>query len=272
MLVLTLLGACRADEPVQASPRPSAPVKPTVEAMVATPALLVAAAAQPPAGGFTMTGKARMALEEKAAVIESLDEETRLERTAAGVLHGVYGNSRDHGREFFADGTTLWIRPRFGKFHRRPLGGPDEAPRLVAETWGTLAAQLELVLAGCTLEHGGHRVTLARGDGKLAGAGWREGARLESVSGVLELDDDGVLVSGRLDAVVVFRRDGKPLTMRLFAEQSRGPAAAAVTLPAEEDSAPTPVVSTEFADRAWLLSGIAPPPRKSPAPPGKDTP
>src|SRR5262245_46334166 len=67
-----------------------------------------------------VAGASHVTVSEGGKPLESLDEQTLVEHDVRGVLHAVYTNSRDQGREIYFAGGTVWVRPRYGKFHRRP--------------------------------------------------------------------------------------------------------------------------------------------------------
>jgi len=224
---------------------------------------VLAAAIARPGGAFQMVGKAHVVVAERGEPVETLDEDVNVERSKHGTVHARYANSREAGRELYVEGGQLWIRPLFGKFHLRPLVTPDEGERLTDKVWGTLAAQLELVLPWAKIEEKGGRVTLSLGDAPARPAsGWRGAAVVERLSGELDLDERTV-VRGKLAGRVRFERDGRTFTMDLEAEQTvtRG-APDTIALPPAEDSVPSHEVSSEWRERIELLSGIAPPPKK----------
>jgi hypothetical protein len=266
ILIVLLVAGCARDERKVAAP---AAVDPVEDALRAARAVLP--------GPQKAAEKATVTVRRGGETVESLAEESVVERGAGGELHATYANSRDHGRELFAAGGIVWVRPRYGKFHRRPPARPDEAERAAAEIGGLLAAQLELCAAGLAVEDAGattvagrpaRRLVLKRGAPRpLPGPGWRASVSIEALEGELVVDDaTGALLGGRLAARAGFVRDGERLEMTLDAAREVVPGAVAITLPAEEQSSPTPLRATEFEDREELLSGLAAPGRKSPAP------
>jgi hypothetical protein len=236
---------------------------PAADKKAETPAERVLQAARTtPKGAFRLAGKSRVVVAEKGEPVESLDEESSVERTAKGTLHARYANSRDAGRELYVDEGNLWIRPLHGKYHQRPLATPDEDDHLLAQAWDTLAAQLELVVAWAKIEEKGEKVTLTLGGAPpRARAGWRGAAVVERLAGELTVTD-GVVVRGTFSARLRFERDGRSFTMDLDSEHTVSSGPDAIPLPAAEESAPTHEVSTEWRERIELLSGIAPPPKK----------
>jgi hypothetical protein len=234
-------------------------------------------------GAHRIAGASHVVVSAEGKPLESLDEQTLVERDARGVLHAVYTNSRDQGRELFAAGDTVWVRPRYGKFHRRPPAEPGEAERVASEVGGVFAAHLELVAAGIALRDAGaataagrpaRRIVLGRGGGarpRAAQAGpraWRDSVSVEALEGEVLLDDaTGALLLGRLAARASFVRDGRQLEMTLSStHELQAVGDVTVLPPPDEHSSPTPTRSSEFEDREWLLSGLAAPARRAPAP------
>jgi hypothetical protein len=236
-----------------------------------------------------VAGASHVVVSEGGEPLESLDEQTLVERDARGVLHAVYTNSRDQGREIFSAGDTVWVRPRYGKFHRRPPAEPDEAERVAGEIGSVFASHLELCARGLAVRDAGattvvgrraRRLILGRGTPRsLPGEtapqrAWRDGASVDALEGEVLLDDaTGAILLGRLAARVGFVRDGRRLEMTLSSTQEvQAVGAVTVMPPPDEHSSPTPGRSTEFEDRESLLSGLAAPARRSPAPAAKGSP
>ena len=233
-----------------------------------------------------VAGASHVVVSEGGQPLETLDEQTLVERDARGVLHAVYTNSRDQGREIFSAGDTVWVRPRYGKFHRRSPAEPGEAERVAAEIGSVFASHLEVcapVLAGkdagtaTVAGRPARRLLLGRGTPRTMAKqtapqrAWREGATVDALEGEVLLDAaTGAVLLGRLAARVGFERDGRRLEMTLASTQEVLAVGAVIVLPpADEHSSTTPSRSTEFEDRESLLSGLAAPARRSPAPAAK---
>lgn len=209
----------------------------------------------------------------------ALEEQALVEEAADGTVHALYTNSRGEGRELYAADGLLWLRPRYGKFHRRPPADADEAARTAAEIAGTFAAEFDLVAASADVHDAGtvtiagraaHRITLTRGQPRTHAPqrgprAWRDQATIETVEGELALDDaSGALLSGRLRAQVRFERDGHSLQLTLESthEVTDLGAAIAVAVPSPDESVATPTRSTDLDDRDELLGGLAAPTRR----------
>ncbi|MFH0900764.1 MAG: hypothetical protein V2A73_09070 [Pseudomonadota bacterium] len=210
--------------------------------------------------------------------IEELNEDCSIdygERTQ----HASYQNSRGYGREVFHRDDTVWIRPRYGKFHRRPANSPEEPNRLLTETFGTLAADFELVAHAANVVDEGqgtvagraiHSIKVSHGASgtkqpeTAAQRAWRDTIVVKMLEGRLSLDaQTGMLVEGTLRARLQFLRAGKLLEMELASTHSVKDIGAPfeITPPGEEESVATPLASSELEERDSLLDGLAPPMR-----------
>lgn len=234
-------------------------------------------------GTHQFRGSAALRVTERGQAVESWAEETRLEQDAAGTLHASYVNSKDYGREIFFHADTVWVRPRYGKFHRRPPAEPDEPARLADETWATLGAVFELCGHAAQVSETGTAVVGGRDSRRLAlalgGAArtrppehlpqrqWRNSIQVKALVGELALDSQtGVVLSGRLACDIAFQRDGRPFEMHAEVTHSvEVGGQIAITLPDDEASVPTPLRSRNFEEREKLLEGLAPPARRAAA-------
>jgi hypothetical protein len=250
-----------------------------VTRVLADPAALQAAVDRSPRAllpSFRLRGTSSVRVAQAGEPVAQLDEEALVERAPGGELHAFYGNSREQGRELFAAGGQVWVRPRYGKFHQRLPAEPDEAGRVADETAGTLAAYLELVLPSARLSDGGavtaagrqaRKVVLARGAARPGGGdGWRGTIDVSALDGELVLDEaTGAVLHGRLAARLSFTRESRTFDLTLTATHALEEVGGAlvITPPSEAESSPTPRRSTEADDREELLGGLAPPARRT---------
>lgn len=214
--------------------------------------------------------------------VEALDEKTRLDVAASGELHALYENSRHYGREIVYAGGSIYTRPRWGKFHRRPPARDDEPLEAADEVYGALGADFELVAHAARVVDGGEtsvrgrrarRVTVelgparARPREKLAQRKWRESLRVTQLEGELVLDaETGAVLSGRLFGEASFVQGDKTFTMSLRAAHEIEEVGGAVTVapPSPEETADTPSRSRELEERERLLDGLWPTGRTQP--------
>ncbi len=234
---------------------------------------------------FQATSKIRVT--EAGTQVEALDVTESYEQAESGAFHLVAKNSKDYGREAFHVDGTLWIRPGYGKFHRRAPGEPNEPARLLDETFATLGADYDLVARAADLTDGGavtvagrpaHKITFALADrtAPVAAAGetlpqhaWRASATVLALAGEVALDKaTGLPLTGTITARVSFVREGHTYEMTLEAthQVTDVGGAIAVAPPGEAESVDTPQRSRDFEDREELLHGIAPAARRGPVP------
>ena len=224
-------------------------------------------------GPHQFQAKSRLQVTVEGQAPDLLEEEYRLEAGTAGAFHARYENSHDQGREVVLAGGELYLRPRYGTFvRRRPEEG--EADRLRQETWGGIAAAVEVVgrfvqakpegqatVAG----RGARRLTLGLAPQPRAAAPtpeprreWRASVVVQRLSGSLSVDEQtGAPLACSLKAEYTFRRGGAAASATLDLEGSLTPAAqVAVTAPAH---VPQPTRTRYHVERRELLKGLVPP-------------
>lgn len=226
-------------------------------------------------GDHRLTVRTTMELREAATVIETLTDTAVIERAADGRYHALYENSADYGREVTFDAGTLYLRPRYAKWHARAPETAGEPAAITDEMGSALAAHLELYAHGLELSdkgavqeagRAGRKVELKLSPSPKAAPraavtqkAWRDGATVESAAGELVLDEaTGLALRAHVDATVAFARDGKRLTMRLVIDHAVATGAVTIAPPAADQIVATPVRATEVDDRNYLLQGIAP--------------
>ncbi len=252
------------------------------------PATLATALALPWSRAAAQLGDHRLSIatvmevREGAAVIEQLNDTTTLDLAADGTYHATYENSADYGREVVFIAGTLYLRPRFTRWHQRAPETAVEPTELRDQLVGALGAHVALYAHGLELSdkgvvqqsgRAGRRIELKLAPSPrpaprptLVQHAWREGATVEAATGEVVLDDaTGLPLRARLDATVGFVRDGKRLTMRLALEQAVVIGTVAVARPEDDQIVATPMRLREVDDRNFLLQGIAPVGGKKPA-------
>src|SRR5215470_15080740 len=103
-------------------------------------------------GPHKFHGTAQAVLRDGDRELAAVEEDASIE--AAGAVHARYANSKDVGRELYSDGKSVWVRPRYGKFIRRPPV-EDEVASTMDDVYGTFAADVLLVADGLTVADGG---------------------------------------------------------------------------------------------------------------------
>lgn len=217
-------------------------------------------------GAHKLTLKSHVAI--TAEQPETLDEDTTLEVAGDGQFHLLHLNSRDYGQDVVLSGGNLFVRPRYGKYVRRPPE-PGEPERLRDEALGTLAAYLDVV--GFALEAKGGKATtaagrpalevaLGQGAGKAPAASddfperkWRETVVPVSIEGSVTLDQaTGVPLAADVHLRYKHTRAGQTvetaLALTLAVE-----AGATVAAPAQGTWVDVPVRERPVLERDQLL-------------------
>lgn len=258
----------------------------TTTRAAAEPAELTRALMQPFSAVATQLGPHRTEMlqattvGEGGTVVEELTETTVIELGESGAYHGTYGNTADYGREVIFDGTSLFLRPRYQRWHRRAPESPTEAVEQrdkfyapIAATWDLFAPAVELIDRGNAdvVGRSGRKIELrkapkvgANPPEKLTQRKWREARVIEDVSGEVILDTEkAVPLSVKLAGTISFMRDGRRFKMKVTLDSKiTSVTAAAITVPEKTDIIVTPERMREVDDRDKLLEGIAPPTRK----------
>jgi hypothetical protein len=216
---------------------------------------------------------------------EKLDVTARIEYADAQRFHALVENSGDQGREILLADGHLYLRPRYGAFHRRPPSDEHEPADWRDDIYAELAGHLELLAPGLGVRDGGaadvagrpaRRIELVRLETprQMPAAAppqraWRRTVEVESLSGEVFLDrDTGVPLRARLEGVARAQRDQRLVRMHMVVEHGIEAIGQAVAIapPPEEQWVDTPVRSREVAEREHLLEDIAQPARPAPTP------
>jgi len=213
-------------------------------------------------------------------VVEQLGDETAID-FAGGDFRATLENSHDYGRHAVFVNGVLYLRPRYGKYHRRPPVDDAEPGRIRNEIFATFGDYFELVAPGVAPRDAGplryhgreaRKVELTLADAprarteRAAQRKWREDAVVNAVTGHVVPDAaTGAPLGGELSAEVAFTRDGTAYTMALSANHAIEAVGELVEIaaPPPEQAVATPSRSHEIEERDQLLRGIAPPARKA---------
>ena len=235
-------------------------------------------------GPHAVTGRSRLEVRDGATVVEELDDEIEIRVDADGDFFARMHNSKEYGREVYLVDGALYLRPRYGKFHRRAPNDEAEPGRLRSEIFGGVAAQLELLAPSLTVSDGGatevagraaRKLVLGHGEAKAARGdepahrAWRASAVVKEISGEVVLDaETGAPLRAVVSGVVSFQKDGRSLEMRLESSHELSSFGKVAAVAAPE---PAQVLSGieqrhELEERESLLRGIAPPSRRSATP------
>jgi hypothetical protein len=259
---------------------PAKPGKVDVDRAAKDPDALGAALALPP--HVTQIAMATH-VTENAKPTEDLDDTTTIELGGSGAYHAIYANSADYGREVTFDGSQLYLRPRYQRWHARAPETPEEAQQILDSFAEPVAATWELVAPGAELSDRGPVNVSGRTGRKidikpaaspkkpaaepLPQRKWRETRTIDGLSGEIVLDaETGAPLSVKLSGTVSFMRDGRRFAMQVSVQSDVTNLGhpTPITAPGSDDVVATPERLREVDDRDSLLQGIAPPLHKKP--------
>ncbi len=219
-------------------------------------------------------------VEEAAQVTTDMTETTVLELGDKDAYHGTYGNTADYGREVIFDGASLFLRPRYQRWHQRAPESPTEAVEQrdkfyapIAATWELIAPAVDVADKGATTFAGrnARKIELRQAakaapnpPEKLVQRKWREARVIHDVSGEVILDAERAIpLSVKLVGTIELMRDRRnfKMTVTLTSTVTKI-GAAAITPPETAEVVATPERLREVDERDKLLEGIAPPSRK----------
>jgi hypothetical protein len=233
-------------------------------------------------GSHVFAGTSTVETREAGAIIDTLSDRTTIEFDHAGSFHAMLENSKDYGREVFFSGDWLYLRPRYGKFHRRPPTDANEPLQIRDDVFATLGAYFELMAAASdirdqgSVDYGGRAARkvaiqlapVARAVAAPAATqhAWRAGTLVKAVSGEVILDAESAApLDGHFAGVVAFQRDGRTFELHLSVSHAISGIGRSHPLetPALANTVATPERLREVDERDLLLKGIAPPARKA---------
>lgn len=217
--------------------------------------------------------------------LNKIEANVVIEVDAKGNYRAIRNLSGDYGREVIFAGGTLYLRPRYSKYHRRAPETKTEPVELRNEFFSTLAAYMqplahvvdlgtvsEVQLAG----REAYKIELSTAakprarpsEGKVQRE-WRETITGGNVSGHVVLDKKTAApLAAKLNGEVTFRRKGERLRMKVSVNQAISDVgkAVAIAAPPADQTVDTLQRRTETDERDQLLKGIAPPAGKTAIP------
>jgi hypothetical protein len=227
-------------------------------------------------GPHRVKGTSAVAVSRGSEVIEKLADETTIELDEGGGFRAVADNDREYGRHAIYAGGVLYLRPRFGKYHRRAPSSAAEPGQIRDEMFSTVAAYFALLAPRAELSDRGTTTVAGRAARKIEIAAapeqrprpaerlrqrqWRSSVEVESVAGEIVLDaESGVPLAADIRGTVHFTRDGQRLRMELAAShriEDIGKVAAIEAPPADQ-TVSAARVADEVEDRKKLLDGLS---------------
>lgn len=225
-------------------------------------------------GNFSATGTTTVTVTTAGApeLGETLTNEFAVQMTANGDFHLVDNNSADYGREVTSLGDTLYLRPRYGKWHQR-LAQPGEANELIGSILAGFGEHLDLIAGGVVVKGATATTSAGRAAHKLqiekaattqnppqslTQRKGRESIAVTQATGDMTIDDTtGLVLDGKLAATLTFSRDGKLVTMTIAAKQQLGQGEVTpLAPPPAADVVQTPTRARDVDDAKTLLKGL----------------
>jgi hypothetical protein len=234
-------------------------------------------------GPHSVAVNSTLTVEEAGKQVSDLSDHAQIDNGEVGTYRAAYTNSADYGRETLFVGGTLYLRPRYQRWHARDPEAPDEPALLrdqyfdaVAATWDLLVPGVELTDRGPLEIAGrrGHKIEIVL-DGEphrppaepVAQRRWRESRSVDAVAGEIVLDAErGVPLAVKLSGTVRFSRDGRHFAMKVSVDSTISGlgTSSVIAAPPDAEVVATPERLREVDDRDYLLQGIAPPLRRNP--------
>jgi hypothetical protein len=236
-------------------------------------------------GAHQVQGASKLEVKDLATqqIIETLSDVTVIEFDKDGNYKASLGNTRDYGRDAYFIGGTLYLRPRFGIFHKRPPTDPAEPARIRDDIYGTVFGFTEALQKNLAVSDGGSEAVGGRTGRKIllkkgatrtlpreskVSRQWRDKAEVKDITGEVVLDvETGVPLKAHISGTIEFTGSGRLLAMKIDASHlffNIGTTPAVTLPPTAEVMTPRQARDTE--DRNFLLKGIAPPARRAPTP------
>jgi len=222
-------------------------------------------------------------------IIKDLEVITTLVLDSAGNFHAIQNNSKDYGREIiFLDGY-LYLRSRYGHFHKRRPNNSHEVKKLKNQLFHEVAAYLGLLKNDIHLNttedtYQGHpvlRISITKGKSqkpsiaaekkKDSSLKWRDTVQVANVTGEILMDSQHRFPRKvNANATLSYLEDKIPFAMKIRIDSN-------ISQKSEEKRIIAPpadrIVSldlyTDAEDRKILLEGLAPPERQPGQIPGQ---
>jgi hypothetical protein len=240
-------------------------------------------------GAHEVAGTTRLSVKEGQQPLEDLSDDLRLVFDDKGHYNATLDNSKDYGRHAVFDGTTLYLRPRFGKFHARPPQSETEADEIRNEIFAGATDYLELFESQIEVSDKGAKTLGGRAVREIAlklapepkkrkpyqleQHAWRNTIEVQAIEGSVSLDaETGAPLSLTFEGRIAYERESRRFTMELAGTRTINQVGQklSVLIPDETQLLRIPPRRRELAERESLLEGIAPPARKAPTPQAAD--
>lgn len=226
-------------------------------------------------GAHRVTARSSVQVKSQGKVVEALSDKTSIAVDENGNYVATADNDREYGRHAIFAGGTLYLRPRYGKYHARQPNTPAEPKQILDEMFSTASAYFDLLWTGAELSDRGatsidgraaQKIEISKAPSPVPRPAeavtqrkWRETVTVDDVSGAVVLDrETGAPLSVEIAGVVHYLRDGVRFEMKLEARHKiavgKVPAIAA---PDAEQTVSVPTVTGEVDERKKLLKGLS---------------
>lgn len=216
----------------------------------------------------TLTINVRTIVREGDATHDELIEDIALSWNGAGDFHLVNHNSADYGREVLFVDNILYLRARYGRWHRRAPNDAQEPSALADSMTRALPDAWDLLAPGATLSPDPkdntivtiHTGATARENPREASPTrrWREARTIHEAAGRVQFANDGLPRDAALSGRLGFSREGRRFDMDLAVTAHVTATRTPWTMPPAADVFATPATSHEAEEREQLLEGLAP--------------
>lgn len=236
-------------------------------------------------GAHVIEGTSSVEVREGGQVVSQLSDTLRIDFDGEDRFAATLDTSNEYGRHAIFDGTHLFLRPRYGLYHKRKAQTEVEASNIRTEMAAGAGDYLALMARGLEVSDRGVKTRDGRAvrqvelklapsprklpDEVLTQKLWRNSIDVKTLSGQVDLDvETGAPVHLTIDGSIVFKRDGRSFQMLMKAERTMLDIghSRAIAAPAEEETLAIGIRRRELDERDTLLRNIAPPARRAPTP------
>jgi hypothetical protein len=237
-------------------------------------------------GAHTVKGHSKVVVKERGVVLEELEDTLLLDMDGEDRFLATLDNSKDYGRHAIYDGDSLYLRPRYGKYHARAPQSDEEANEIRNEMFAGATDYLDLFVTQVEVSDKGKQTLDGRAvrqvslklapkarvhslPAKLSQHRWRDTIEVQAIEGLVQFDaESGVPLAVAIEGSIKYTRDKRRFEMYLQATRTISNIGheRAIAPPQEDLILRIPARRKELAERDSLLQGIAPPARKAPTP------
>lgn len=237
-------------------------------------------------GAHKVEGSSKVQVKEGESLVEELEDTLLLDIDGEDRFIATLDNSKDYGRHAIFDGQSLYLRPRFGKYHARAPQSEEEAGEIRDQVFAGATDYLDLFQNQIEVSDKGKQTLGGRAvrqvslkmapkarkhemPESLSQHRWRESIQVQAIEGLVSLDaETGVPLSIEFQGSIKYTRDKRRFEMILEAKRTISDIGheRKVDAPEQDLVLRIPARRSELDERDQLLKGIAPPARKAPTP------